>query len=91
MNGTPSQGVVVEQQHGLLCCLWVAEGDEPIAHAPAAIWYVHLGDFTGLAEQLTQLLTRHTLHQPTDMQDHRSLVLLKAAAAAQHPFLCTTT
>lgn len=31
VDGAASQWVVVEQQHGLLCCLRVAEGDEPIA------------------------------------------------------------
>jgi hypothetical protein len=31
MDGAPAQGVVVEQQHGLLCGLGVAEGDETIA------------------------------------------------------------
>jgi hypothetical protein len=31
VDGSSSQWVVVEHQHGLLCCLGVAEGDEAIA------------------------------------------------------------
>jgi hypothetical protein len=31
MDGPSTQWIVVEQQHGLLCCLGVAEGDEAIA------------------------------------------------------------
>jgi hypothetical protein len=31
VDGTAAEGVVVEKQHGLLCCLGVTEGDETIA------------------------------------------------------------
>jgi hypothetical protein len=34
MDRATSQRVVVEQQHGLLCRLWVAEGDEAVALQP---------------------------------------------------------
>jgi hypothetical protein len=31
VDGTTTEGVVVEEQHGLLCCLGVGEGDEAVA------------------------------------------------------------
>jgi hypothetical protein len=31
VNGAATDRVVVEEQHGLLCCLGIGEGDETIA------------------------------------------------------------